>query len=252
MGGLLAVCVCVQSNFIQRTHLFFILSTCHNGTRRWSKQQTTTRNWRTSCRTTRRWCVDSVHSDHVVDTNQLASPLLDDIGPMMPPPPSEAPPKKKRGTDSFLSPQCEPHLTCCLQFLHMKSCSCHTCPTPICMKEVICIEIRSITLPFHQSTYQTLSIQHGPLTTFLNSNDFIITTSVDGHLKFWKKTASGVEFVKHYRAHLGTIVGISLSADGELLATISEDQALKVFDVTNFGKERRYGWGREPCYCILT
>ena len=59
---------------------------------------------------------------------------------------------------------------------------------------------------------------------------------MDGHLKFWKKTANGVEFVKHYRAHIGTIVGINLSADGELLATISDDQALKVFDVTNFGK----------------
>lgn len=33
--------------------------------------------------------------------------------------------------------------------------------------------------------------------------DFIITTSVDGFLKFWKKTDQGVEFVKQYRSHLG-------------------------------------------------
>jgi len=34
--------------------------------------------------------------------------------------------------------------------------------------------------------------------------DFIITTSVDGHLKFWKKKEDkGIEFVKHFRCHLG-------------------------------------------------
>jgi peptidylprolyl isomerase domain and WD repeat-containing protein 1 len=66
-------------------------------------------------------------------------------------------------------------------------------------------------------------------------NDFIVTTSVDGHLKFWKKTASGIEFVKHYKSHLSSIVDISLSADNELLATISDDMSLKVYDITNFG-----------------
>lgn len=66
-------------------------------------------------------------------------------------------------------------------------------------------------------------------------NDFIVTTSIDGHLKFWKKTASGIEFVKHYKSHLSSIVDISLSADNELLATISDDMSLKVYDITNFG-----------------
>lgn len=32
--------------------------------------------------------------------------------------------------------------------------------------------------------------------------DFIITASVDGHLKFWKKLEDGIEFVKHFRSHL--------------------------------------------------
>jgi hypothetical protein len=36
-----------------------------------------------------------------------------------------------------------------------------------------------------------------------NSSDFIITASVDGHVKFWKKQEEGIEFVKHFRAHLG-------------------------------------------------
>ncbi|KAK9763570.1 Peptidyl-prolyl cis-trans isomerase cyp15 [Basidiobolus ranarum] len=68
----------------------------------------------------------------------------------------------------------------------------------------------------------------------VSSTDFLITTSVDGHLKFWKKTEKGIEFVKHFRAHLGAITGVSISADGLLFATISVDKSLKVFDVINF------------------
>ena len=39
------------------------------------------------------------------------------------------------------------------------------------------------------------------------ATDFLITGSVDGHLKFWKKKPEGVEFVKHFRAHKGAIAG---------------------------------------------
>jgi WD domain, G-beta repeat len=67
------------------------------------------------------------------------------------------------------------------------------------------------------------------------STDFVITTSVDGHLKLWKKQETGIEFVKHYRAHITTIVGVSASADGELFASIADDGSAKVFDVVNFG-----------------
>lgn len=36
--------------------------------------------------------------------------------------------------------------------------------------------------------------------------DFIITASQDGHVKFWKKKEDeGIEFVKHFRSHLGNI-----------------------------------------------
>lgn len=59
--------------------------------------------------------------------------------------------------------------------------------------------------------------------------------SVDGYLKFWKKTLSGVEFVKTFRAHLGKITGTSISSNEQRLATVSsKDSALKVFDVVNF------------------
>jgi len=39
--------------------------------------------------------------------------------------------------------------------------------------------------------------------------DFLITGSIDGHLKFWKKTPTGIEFAKHYRAHVGSLDGRS-------------------------------------------
>ena len=52
-------------------------------------------------------------------------------------------------------------------------------------------------------------------------NDFIITISNDGHLKFWKKTFRTIEFVKHFRAHLGSISSVSLSPLHDYLATVS-------------------------------
>ncbi|KAJ1554925.1 hypothetical protein HK405_003717, partial [Cladochytrium tenue] len=64
--------------------------------------------------------------------------------------------------------------------------------------------------------------------------DFFVTTSVDGHVKFWKKTDRGIEFVKHFRAHLGPVVAMAASDDGALLATAGADKAIKVFDVVNF------------------
>jgi peptidylprolyl isomerase domain and WD repeat-containing protein 1 len=44
--------------------------------------------------------------------------------------------------------------------------------------------------------------------------EFLMTISVDGFVKFWKKTFSGIEFVKNYRAHPGKISGCSLSYNG--------------------------------------
>ena len=33
--------------------------------------------------------------------------------------------------------------------------------------------------------------------------EFLITASCDGHIKFWKKQGEGIEFVKHFKAHMG-------------------------------------------------
>ena len=40
----------------------------------------------------------------------------------------------------------------------------------------------------------------------LHRTDFIATASQDGHLKFWKKQEVGIDFVKHFRAHLGELL----------------------------------------------
>eukprot|EP01083_Nonionella_stella_P033870 92682_1 len=65
-------------------------------------------------------------------------------------------------------------------------------------------------------------------------SDFIVTGSKDGVLKFWKKTKGGIEFVKKYLAHQGPISHISVSNDGNYIATCSSDKYIKIFDVTSF------------------
>lgn len=64
--------------------------------------------------------------------------------------------------------------------------------------------------------------------------DFFITGSADGHLKFWKKKPSGIEFAKHFRSHLSPIEGLAVSVDGLLCCTISNDRSVKIYDVVNY------------------
>ena len=66
--------------------------------------------------------------------------------------------------------------------------------------------------------------------------DFVITTSVDGVVKFWKKVATGIEFAKEYRAHESRILGSSVSVDGAFFATAGDedDNTIKIFDVITF------------------
>ena len=40
---------------------------------------------------------------------------------------------------------------------------------------------------------------------FAKKTDFLITGSKDGHVKFWKKQATSIEFVKDFLAHQGNI-----------------------------------------------
>lgn len=41
-----------------------------------------------------------------------------------------------------------------------------------------------------------------------SQTEFLITASADGHIKFWKKRAKGIEFAKHFRAHVGPVKGM--------------------------------------------
>src|SRR6187399_522790 len=62
--------------------------------------------------------------------------------------------------------------------------------------------------------------------------DFIITTCAY-HVKFWKKTNDGIEFVKDF--HIGEtapIRAVSISPDGRSFAVASG--VVSVFDVTTF------------------
>ncbi|XP_071811044.1 peptidylprolyl isomerase domain and WD repeat-containing protein 1-like isoform X2 [Apostichopus japonicus] len=80
-------------------------------------------------------------------------------------------------------------------------------------------------------------------------SDFVMTASCDGHVKFWKKEEGGIEFVKHFRAHLGKIEDMSTSTDGSLMCTVAEDKAAKIFDVVNFDMINMMKLGYHPGRC---
>jgi peptidylprolyl isomerase domain and WD repeat-containing protein 1 len=100
--------------------------------------------------------------------------------------------------------------------------------------------------------------------------EFVITASIDGVVKFWKKQpqgmvkkilierreiiknpthvgnmpfyftrfsfgfAIGIEFVKHFRAHNSEITAMAVSSNGQTLVTVSTDKSMKLYDVLNF------------------
>ena len=64
--------------------------------------------------------------------------------------------------------------------------------------------------------------------------DFLITSSVDGVVKFWKKASVGIESVKEFRAHNGDIRSVNVSQDGRSFATAGGDKTIKIFDVVTF------------------
>lgn len=68
----------------------------------------------------------------------------------------------------------------------------------------------------------------------VTKTDFIVTASCDGHIKFWKKIEELIEFVKHFRSHLGPVQDLAANCSGSLLCSVSSDKSLKVFDVVNF------------------
>uniref|UniRef100_A0A1B6LLZ5 peptidylprolyl isomerase n=1 Tax=Graphocephala atropunctata TaxID=36148 RepID=A0A1B6LLZ5_9HEMI len=80
------------------------------------------------------------------------------------------------------------------------------------------------------------SFMHRDVITHIvaTKTEFIITGSCDGHVKFWKKMEELIEFVKHFRSHLGAITDMTANYNGTLLCTVATDKSVKVFDVINF------------------
>ena len=66
-----------------------------------------------------------------------------------------------------------------------------------------------------------------------SKQNLIITSSVDGHIKFWKKVFALVEFIKNFKAHTGLVTAIAFNKNHDLLVSIGIDKTLKLFDVLN-------------------
>lgn len=63
------------------------------------------------------------------------------------------------------------------------------------------------------------------------NTNYIITTSIDGSIKFWKKMPKGIEIVKQFKSNMKGITGTACSPDGSKFCSVSNDQTLKIFDV---------------------
>ncbi|KAI1636581.1 hypothetical protein F4809DRAFT_378407 [Biscogniauxia mediterranea] len=87
-----------------------------------------------------------------------------------------------------------------------------------------------------KSARYSKSLMHKEQLSFVNMTrtDFLITSSVDGVVKFWKKAAQGIEFVKEFKAHQGEVRSVSVSYDGRSFATAGADKTIKIFDVLTF------------------
>lgn len=79
---------------------------------------------------------------------------------------------------------------------------------------------------------------------------FIVTASVDGHVKFWKKMVNGIEFVKHYKAHLKAVLDMQCSLDGLYLCTTSMDGVIKFYDVKCFDMVHMINVDYVPTLCV--
>ncbi|KAL5962857.1 Peptidylprolyl isomerase domain and WD repeat-containing protein 1 [Taenia solium] len=102
--------------------------------------------------------------------------------------------------------------------------------------------------------YYEISYMHRNVITHLSysKTHYLITCSCDGHLKFWRLAATrGLEFVKHYRAHLGAITGLAVSCDGELACTVGDDKTAKIFDIINFDMISMMKLGFVPRECCF-
>ncbi|KAI0139190.1 hypothetical protein GGR57DRAFT_496227 [Xylariaceae sp. FL1272] len=87
-----------------------------------------------------------------------------------------------------------------------------------------------------KSSRYSKSLMHKEQLSFITvtRTEFLITSSTDGVVKFWKKVAQGIEFVKEFKAHQADICSVSASHDGSSFATAGDDKTIKIFDVITF------------------
>jgi peptidylprolyl isomerase domain and WD repeat-containing protein 1 len=88
-----------------------------------------------------------------------------------------------------------------------------------------------------KSTRYSKSLMHKEqlsFVTFTPLTEFLVTCSTDGVIKFWKKIARGIEFVKEFKAHASEVTSVSVSEDGRSFASCGTDNTLKIFDVVSF------------------
>jgi len=69
---------------------------------------------------------------------------------------------------------------------------------------------------------------------FTPRTDFLITASCDGIVKWWKKAATGIEFVKQFSSHNGAITSLCASPDGFQVFSVGDDKTVKFYDVATF------------------
>lgn len=71
---------------------------------------------------------------------------------------------------------------------------------------------------------------------FTPGTNFLLTTSVDGQVNFWKKGSATehVEFVKEFKAHTDEVTGTAVSSDGRNFASCGRDGSVKIWDVETF------------------
>ena len=55
--------------------------------------------------------------------------------------------------------------------------------------------------------------------------------------------------MKHFRSHMGPILGLAVSADGHCCATIGQDKSVKIYDIINFDMILMIRLGYMPTAC---
>lgn len=66
-------------------------------------------------------------------------------------------------------------------------------------------------------------------------NNFVVTASMDGCIKFWNSKPHLLEFIKTYKAHSGPVSDICASQDGQYLASVcASDRTVRIFSIKTF------------------